>query len=338
MKDTLILHLTDLHWNPLQKLPQSAKENYHEIVAKEFLELKNQIEDLKLGYKNIHICISGDLFNLKTQSLYHPKVINYYSQLVEETFKDLKVYCIAGNHDLTQSSFDLIEESAYNIWTKSTKNVIDVNNKTININENLTISGIPYYHLDEAKIKLQDFELNSSKTNIMLLHSDIFKDEKEVDWYLEKFITFEEVCKINSNLDLCLLGHIHKEMPITKISHVKDTWFSKPHAFSRMSKEYLTKKNLEDSYPTYSLIEIENNKIVNIEYKQIKLYESEQFLDFNELEKIKERSSKFNDFIQQIQNSFGTIEESFAVQNADDIYNKMEISKEVKEVINKYIE
>ncbi len=340
MKEFAIIHITDTHFTPLQKIPNSALDNYHFIVKQEFEELKNEISKLKNNYKEIIICISGDLFNLKTQSLYFPKVINYYSKLIEDTFDDLTVYTIAGNHDLELSSMDLYESSAYNIWVKATKNVIDVSNKTVVLENGVTISGIPYYHLDEVKNRIKSVKLTKENTNVILLHSDIFKDASEVDWYLEKFITFEEVTELNRNFDLCLMGHIHKEMPITKITKDKDIWFSKPHAFSRMSKEYLKKESLMDAYPTYSLIEFENKdsvlKVSNMSFHRIKKFRSEEFLDFNELEKAKERGDKFDDFVRQLQEEFGTIEDSFKIEDADIVYKNTSIGKEVRDVVDKY--
>lgn len=331
-----VCHLTDIHLNPLNKIPTSCKENYHEVVYLEFQELKNHIEELKLQYEKIVVCVSGDIFNLKQQSYYTPKVIEYYSNLFESTFSDLQVYCIPGNHDLTASSMDLFNESAYNIWSKATSNVVDVSNKTILIDDNITVSGIPYYKLQQTRDKIKDLNLSENNKNIVLLHSDIFASASDSSWFMHDFITYDEVSLLNKNISMALLGHIHKESPIKSSENCT---FSKPHAFSRMTKEYLSKEDLEDSYPSYALFELDKKgNMISSEYYRIKKFNSSDFIDFNDLQKVKENSNKFHDFIAELNSTFGSIEESFSIQNPDDLLNRIELENEIRQIINKYIQ
>lgn len=334
-KDFGIIHFSDTHLNPLNRIPQAAKENYHEIVYLEFQELKKQIKDIKDSYEKLAVCLSGDVFNLKQQSYYVPKVIEYYSKLFEDVFSGLEVYCIPGNHDMTASSFDLIGESAYNVWQKATKNVIDISNKTIEINDFLTISGVPYYNYDKTIESIKNLNLGSSKVNVALLHADIFQSSKEADWYMSKFLTYNDIAYLNKNINLALLGHIHKE---TSPAKVENCWFSKPHAFSRMSKEYLEKDDIQESFPSYSLISISKEGDINIKTKRITKFAASEFIDFNDLLLIKERSNKFEDFIKELQDSFGSVEESFTIQDPNGLLEKVTISVEVKNIINKYLE
>lgn len=330
-----LLHLTDIHLNPLNKIPTSCKENYHEIVFLEFKELKKQVDLLKQDYDKLIVCLSGDIFNLKQQSYYTPKVIEYYSNLFESTFSDLQIYSICGNHDLPQSSYDLINESAYNIWVKATKNIIDISNKTEKIDEKTTVSGIPYYKLNTTREKIKDLDLPHS-TNIVLLHSDIFPSQAQAPWFMHDCITYEELTSLNSKISLALLGHIHKESPITTI---KNCTFSKPHAFSRMTKEYLSKEDFEDCFPSYSLISFNSSgSITSSEIKRIKLFNSSDFIDFNDLQKVKENSNKFHDFINELNSTFGSIEDSFKIENPDDLLSKVELKNEIREIVNKYLQ
>jgi len=335
---TAIIHLTDIHLNPLGKIPQSCKENYHNIVKGEFEALGLEIEKYKTEYENVVVCISGDIFNLKQQSYYTPKNIEYYASILESTFRNIPIFSIPGNHDLTKSSMDLFHESAYNLLVKATKGMIDVSNINYEYSDRISISGIPYYATNEIRERLSKFQLDKSKTNIMMLHSDIFKDSSEVDWYLENYITHKEVIELNPNLDAVLMGHIHKETSPYNIEHSRKTWFSKPHAFSRMTKEYLSKKQIEESYPSYTLIEIDTNgDIQSAETKRITVYPASDFIDFKELELIKERSNKFSSFIAQIQQTFGTVNDSFSLENPDELFAKISIDKEVREVLSKYL-
>jgi hypothetical protein len=91
------------------------------------------------------------------------------------------------------------------------------------------------------------------------------------------------------------------------------------------------------SYPSYAVITLLDDTIQDIKYDKITKYDSSQFMDLNELRSIKDRSNKFNDFMAQIQNTFGSIEESFNISNPDDIYKKLTIPSEIKLIIDKYI-
>jgi len=337
-KPIAILHISDLHFHPLSKFPRSTKSNFHLVVKDEFAELGLQVEDLKKDY-DVKIAITGDIFNLKTQSLYIPKFIEYYSSLLEKTFSDLQIFCIPGNHDLEKSSYDLVSESAYNLLCKATKNIIDISNKTYSLSNKIKLIGIPYYNFATTKDKLSLLDLSSENSNVLFLHTDIFKDSSQVSWYLENYLTHKELVDLVPNLDLVLMGHIHAETtPYFIENSNKKTWFSKPHAFSRMSKDYLSKDDLESSFPSYSISYFDSTEtLIKTEIKKIRKYKASDFIDFDDLAKIKESSNKFNSFISELKSNFGTIEESFSILSPEDVYNKLTISQEVKDILNKYL-
>ena len=107
------LHITDPHWNPLGKIPQSRTETYFEDESLEYQSLRAHLA----RHPGAPLLISGDLFNIKAQAQYSPESCNSYrerlSQLTQSSPQGNPIYTIPGNHDLPSSSLKEIQRSIY---------------------------------------------------------------------------------------------------------------------------------------------------------------------------------------------------------------------------------
>lgn len=317
-----IIHITDIHLNPLNKIPQACSESYHDIVYNEFAELRQQIQKYK---GNSIIVITGDIFNLKTQSLYSPRNVNYYIKLFEDTFEGFQVFTIPGNHDLPKSTFSLLDETIYKSVTSGARNVTDISYTTFEF-DNIRLLGFPYSDMDTFKEKIQQ-QITKDKLNIALCHQDIYPTDNDTHFTSNNHLTFQQIIELNQNIDMFLLGHIHKEFePI----NINDALFSKPHAFSRTNKHYLEETDIKDSYPSYNVINILTMEVKTF---RIEKYKASDFMNFDIVKTIKEQSNKFQYFLEELRNT-GT---KFTIENADDTLNKIEMEKDIKDIVETYL-
>lgn len=361
-----IIHLTDLHFNPLHKIPQSRTAGFHRHIKEKWGHVCSVIKEEKIKFG----LISGDIFHLKNPKIYCPEDISYYAKLFEDTGIDWVT--IPGNHDLPDSSFDQLEKSPYNLLVKATNNlftlvrpiVLDpLNNVRAvymdsfsykNEEENLNfksvpinIYGYPYYPLSSITCnlnKINDRMEQSGGFNILLLHMDVIIDPNVfLFWSVAGYDTILDKLP---NADLICLGHIHQSFPVYKRINPKTKRIqlvSKPWSFTRVAKDYFNKIDIFEKQhkPSYSLITINqtiNNFDVQIEYKEIPFTPFEKAFKKDVLKKQLESNLTIKSFMEEVKKNFGTVDKAFKVIDPKDYLNQITIQDEVREMLNKYIE
>lgn len=146
-----VAHITDIHLNPLNKIPAARTDTYHADTAAELENFRQFcIENAVKA-----VLVSGDVFNLKNSALYAPEHILYYKGIIDAF--PCAWYAIPGNHDLPQSAYTNLQKSAYKLLVESCANFIDVSDRyellTFDDGLQIAISGIPYVGVSDFKAR-----------------------------------------------------------------------------------------------------------------------------------------------------------------------------------------
>lgn len=361
-----IIHLTDLHFNPLHRIPQSRTAGFHRHIKGKWDHISSIIKEEKINFG----VISGDIFHLKNPKIYCPEDISYYAKLFEET--EIDWVAVPGNHDLPDSSFDQLEKSPYNLLVKATKNLYTlvrpiVMNKENNIKsvfmdcysykyqkDNLyfnsipiNIYGYPYYPLSSIICNLEKINERmgcDEGFKILLLHMDVIVDPNIfLFWSVAGYDTILDKLP---NVDLICLGHIHQSFPVyRRINPITKRLqlISKPWSFTRVAKDYFNKIDVFEKQhrPSYGLITInqsKNNFNVQVEYREISFTPFEKAFKKDILKKQLESNLTIKSFMEEVKKNFGSIDKAFKVINPKEYLDKISMEEEVKNMLNKYIE
>ncbi|MEM1577896.1 MAG: DNA repair exonuclease [Candidatus Pacearchaeota archaeon] len=245
-----LLHISDCH------LGGWRNEKINEISFNAFKEAI----DISIRNKVDGILITGDLFDVPLPSL--KIIINTIKKLREARKKGIKIYLIAGSHDISLSDF-----GAINLLEVSdiAKNVDFTKNEDINyfIDDDLFVIGISgkrkSKEIEDVK-KLKEFlEKNKdkfmNKKKILLIHSAI---EELTDLKIDRI----KISELPNYFDYYGFGHIHENKILKrdgKIFAYPGPTF--PNNFDEMEK-------LKGGYAL--LVDLENK---NIEIKRLNNYE-----------------------------------------------------------------
>lgn len=338
-----IVHFADLHLNPLSKIPRSRSESFHDDIKFKFQELGKVLKSDEVDL----MLMSGDLFHLKNQSLYTPINLNYYQKLLEGLEVDIKT--IPGNHDLSKSSYDNIEKSAYRSLTEMAQNVQDLSwkkvsrkiicgGKEIDIN----IFGLPFYPIEKMVGYLKGFHDKVISThngiNIVMLHIDALpNNDIPLFW---QTISYKELLKYIPHVNIVCLGHIHQSFDVFSEN---GQMISKPWAFSRVVNDaYVKSSVLEKTHiPSIAIIKFidRNGKlIVDIDYKKIKCVDFDSAFRKEDLLKVLDKSKKVKSFVDELKKQYGSVSEAFRIESPEDFLKGLNISKEVLDCIEEYLE
>jgi DNA repair exonuclease SbcCD nuclease subunit len=354
-----IMHLTDLHFNPLHRIPQSRSSKFHAQIREKWGNVCSIIKEEGIDFG----IISGDIFHLKNPKIYCPEDILYYSEMIEQT--EIDWVTIPGNHDLPESSLDQIEKSPYILLVKATKNLKSLatytkleDSKTWYFptftypkeSKNLipiNLHGYPYRSLRHT---LGDLDFinerigNYQGFNILLLHMDILVDPNIFLFW--PVAGYDSILDKLLNVDLICLGHIHQSFPVYKrINPItkKVQMVSKPWSFTRVAKDYFNKTDIYEKLhkPSYSLITIEqspDNFKVNVEYKELKFSSFNKAFKRDILKRQLENNIEIKLFIDQIKNKFGDVGEAFKVIDPEEYLKDVQMLDEIRNTIEKYLE
>jgi DNA repair exonuclease SbcCD nuclease subunit len=240
-------HITDMHLNPLDRIPKSRKEKFHEQIEAKFADLARIVKERGVDA----LCVSGDIFHLKRGKSYDPKSILRYSALFDGL--GCQVFAIPGNHDLEDSAFARQESSPYYLLCKASRNVWNLTEPGNAIGStgaykiglgdlglDMVIYGIPYYPASwwgSDRFKFLADEPRSFR--VCLAHGDFIPDSNvNLFWKVMSYGDFMEYT--GGGFHVALLGHIHQSFPVQRLGHgVTDgTVISKPWSFTRVVKDY----------------------------------------------------------------------------------------------------
>lgn len=355
-----IMHLTDLHFNPLHRIPQSRSSRFHKQIFNKWGEVCSIIEKEKIDFG----VISADLFHLKNPKIYCPEDITYYSEMFEKTGIDWAV--VAGNHDEPESSFDQIDKSPYNLLCRATKNIVSLANSVVidretnkrvvflnsyvyNKNENtipINVHGYPYFPLSITMSNLETLNERAKNTpgfNIALLHMDVLIDPNIFLFW--PVAGYDSVLDLLPNIDLVCLGHIHQSLPVYKRTNPKTgrvQMVSKPWSFTRVAKDYFNKTDIYEKLhkPSYSLITIEqtpNDLNVNVEYHEIPFAPFEEAFKKDVLKKQIENNAVIKNFLDEIKKEFSSVDDAFKIVNPEEYLQQKNMPDEVRNMIDRYL-
>lgn len=350
-----IMHLTDLHLNPLHRIPQSRTSAFHRHISDKWNFVCEEIEreKIELGI------ISGDTFHLKNPKIYCPEDIIYYSKFFEKT--SIPWVAIPGNHDLPEASFDQLEKSPYNLLVKATENLktlavpCKVEDRIITFLDSfqlngggvpINVYGYPYFPLDKTMDDLSQVNERIDRGagfNILLLHMDILLDPNVFLFW--SVAGYDTVLDRLPNVDLVCLGHIHMSFPVYKrINPVSGSiqMVSKPWSFSRIAKDYFNKTEVYEKLhrPSYGLITIEQGPGIfnaGIEYREIPIVPFERAFKKDILKKQLENSMVIKDFMEEVKKNFASVDDAFKVIDPEEYLEGVSMSVEVRECLNKYL-
>lgn len=334
------IHLTDLHLCPLHKQPQSRSETFHTDIRNKFSYVANYIKKNDIEF----VLLSGDIFHTKASSEYSPETLLYYSSLFQSW--EVPIYCIAGNHDLQKSSIANINRSAYKLIVSCTPNLTDVSycidtfgrsfgaEGFILEHEGIAISGIPYHPLAETQKLLElineEFaKVSSDLYTICLLHTDAIPEKVPLYW---EVMGYDEVFARSSNIDLICQGHIHLQFPIQNNGK---TEISKPWSFTRTVKDYYTKTEILEHQHKPSMGVFKEGNAPH--YEEIEHIEFSKAFLTDSVKKQMQDSGRLNSFIEEIGKNFEDLGKVFDIESPEQYLEKIEISKEVRDVIDKYV-
>ena len=336
-------HFTDIHLNPLSRIPRSRTESFHKDIRYKFRGLKDTIKKEKIDL----MLMSGDLFHLKNQSLYTPGNLNYYQKLLDGLEVDIKT--IPGNHDLSKSSYENIENSAYKAVTEMSRNLQDLSLKGISRKimcggkeVDINIFGLPYFPLEKLVGGLKEFHDKviscHNGINIIMLHMDALpNNDVPLFW---QTISYRELLKYIPKVNIVCLGHIHQSFDV-----FSDTgqMISKPWAFSRVvNDEYVRSEVLEKVHkPSIAIIEFidrDGKLIVEIKYESIPYVGFDIAFKKDDLLKELDKSKKVKSFVEALKKQYGSVSDAFKIENPEKLLQDLSIPKEVLACIEQYLE
>ena len=336
-----ILHCSDLHLNPLSRIPQSRTDTFHEDIKNKWDWLSGFMkeQEIRVGV------ISGDIFHLKRSSEYHPKDINYYTRLIESSAVDW--YSIPGNHDLPASAYDNKINSAYETLCNATSNLHDISWNAVSFGEGenkVNVIGIPYLKLKDTMEMLPKINEGLSKyegINIVLLHMDALPDPG--DFTMWDIVKYDRFLELVPNGDVFCLGHIHQGYSVySRQNGSKTQLVSKPWSFSRVVKDYYNQTDLIEykHKPSVAVVEIEKDGdkcSISINYHEIPHRPFESAFHRESIKRQLENSAKVRSFIEDLKRNYGDTQKAFDITDPHNYMNNMEMSKEVRDIIDQYM-
>lgn len=342
-------HVTDMHLNPLNRIPAARTETYHEDTAEELRALRERVRELNVDA----VLISGDLFNLKNSSLYFPEHILHYARYFSEFH--CPIYTIPGNHDLPQSSYANLGKSAYALLHEACPKLhnlaarghvtqtITAGTATFPVN----IIGIPFMPVPDFIAHTPAFTAEMEKLgglNIVLIHTDIAPDtEIPAHWAM---ISYQELLRSMPRADVICAGHIHHSYPVfTQVNATtgRPQVISKPYSFARIVKDYYaTMADLAERHvPSVSVIELrqEPGKLyLHTEYQPLPCVTFEHAFVQDSLKRELDKSTEISGFLDGIRAQYGDINAAFHITSPLEFFTKLEIPEAVRAIIAEYVE
>jgi hypothetical protein len=336
-------HITDLHLNPLYRIPRARTDDFHDQITKKFESLKEILVEEEIET----LLISGDIFHLKDQRLYTPETNVYYQQMFE--FLKVNIKTVPGNHDLSKSSYDNINKSAYKVLMEMADNVQDISMKKVSFpfkikgkDTFVNILGLPFFPLENMVSGIKNFHdkviSKLEGINILLLHIDALPDN-DIPLFWQT-ISYKELLSYMPKVHVACLGHIHQSFDVFSSA---GQMISKPWAFSRVVNDaYVRSEVLEKLHkPSISIITFLEDKgkfIIDIQYRPIPCVRFGLAFKEEDLKRSLDKSKKIQSFVEDLKSQYGDIDKAFEIQNPDEVLNQLNIPKEVMDCIENYLE
>ena len=187
------VHIADMHFDmPFTLLSQNGLAEDRRLDQRNaFRKMINYIKENNIEY----LLIAGDLYE---NEYVRKSTIDYINDCFKE-IPNTKIYITPGNHD------PYLNNSYYNKydWNENVCIFTDLDKVE---NENANIYGYGFTNFYSKKVKLPT-NLDNSKINILIMHSDLDGSSKQYGDY-------NPILKSefnNTSFDYIALGHIHKK-------------------------------------------------------------------------------------------------------------------------------
>lgn len=339
-------HVSDLHLNPLNRIPAARTETYHQDTEQEL----NALKDLIASTSSDALLISGDLFNLKNSSLYHPEHILWYARFFQSI--GCPVYTIPGNHDLPHSAYQNLNKSAYALLHEACPNLHSLSEKgSVTISTGIfpiTIHGIPFKPVPDfiEATPSVTAQMDSTHLNILLIHTDIAPDtDIPKHWAM---ISYQELLNRLPNADIVCAGHIHHSYPVFQYQNPtsgRPQVISKPYSFARLVKDYYaTMEDLAERHvPTAASITLSQDPdtlaiSVKTEYLPIQCVPFQHAFIADTLARELDRSLEISGFLDQIKAQYGSVNQAFHITSPQEFFDRLDIPSAVRKIISQYVE
>jgi len=202
------IHTADLHidsYPSIYKPDERWQKRFSESTKKSFGKIINLAIENSVDF----IAIGGDLFDAPTPSINGRLFLR--KQFLKLKDENIKVYIAAGNHDTLSNDFFKDVESIGNVYLfdSDTPSVYHIEKNGIK----LDLYGISFkeQHTEKDLSQLiieKSQSNNSNNLKIALLHCSMDRLSNYAPCSLNKLI--------NSNIDIWLLGHIHKKQILSR--------------------------------------------------------------------------------------------------------------------------
>lgn len=264
------IHISDIHLglNTYGSISDKHKINTRTLEGLELLDFV--ISEAKV--KADILFISGDIYETANPS--NRIRSEFEKRLVYCNKIELPVVFIPGNHCIPKadgSYHPFVSDRIYSLPNVFMMDNVGVQTITVKNGETINILALPYMYPKDWKkygnnsgaavsniIKKVDTEGN----NIIIGHltvSGVINNYEKTDVFSEEFTVPKEVFQSADNFSVVLLGHIHQ---YTKIDD--NIWYS-GSLFPNTFGEEADKKG-------YVYFEVDNNKLINHEFKEFKDY------------------------------------------------------------------
>lgn len=220
MKKVVAVVFSDLHINDWSKFNQNSERT------------KNHFKVLSIVKKacwqyNCPALFCGDMFHKpENMSLELLNMVSDYFRHLELAYRrrPFHIYCISGNHEMTQALkikplYSDPPISWVSIFARTYSFIQCIDFQSKELSKNLDVYGIPYIdHNIGLNEYIKALNPNPNKNNILLLHTD-YPGAKDTDG--SEVGTSEN---LNTNLldkfNLTLIGHIHKPQRLSKKAYM----------------------------------------------------------------------------------------------------------------------
>lgn len=340
-----LVHVTDTHFVPLAKRPVSRNEQYHEHIAAKwdaFCVLCQQLQAHIIAH-------SGDLNHIKAQGDYTPNDINRITDMLEKP--GIPVIITPGNHDLTKSSMDNYDRTAFKAIVKAAKNTTCLSHLNasglIQIEKyrvpgsNVVISALPYVPLHtfvEMSKAVQTWPLlDPNDINITMLHVDALPSPDALPLPFQT-LTWAELTTLWPQSDALLLGHIHEGFPFGQNLRVdgRTQLISKPWSFARnVNNLYVRTQTLEARHrPAIAVLDIDTvARTISAQYIEIPHEPFEKAFNLTTLKQEVAAAEKVSSMVESIKAALTAGQGIGAASNAHELMAKMAAEQNIDQRI-----
>lgn len=306
--------IKDPHFRFGMSKPTGRKDTFFNEISDKI----EQIIDICDKYEIKDLICTGDILDIKAPSLYDFKSIKeIYDKLNHIKDSGIKIYSVAGNHDLPASSLDRKSESVYQFFVNQGL-ITD-----IEPNNNDEITGFDFRaNLDDLKYLIG----NEPIGKILVLHEMLIPKPNSL-FSCVNHLTYDEVVKLlksnpKSKCKIVIGGHLHIGYENQTID---DITFINVWSLTRLARDVSV---VTDSHtPEICILDSDELYAENIKLKVLPYKDA--FIK-KEVEQQVQLNNTVNDFIVKLGNFSTNVE-----QGLKDLPG---VSDRVKEKIENYIE